>query len=528
MPEDKSEEPEDKSEDSHANKTGGRRLAIWLSLAVIVAVAYDFYPVATGSLRAYLNRADQGPSLASEPAPRSAEQEREDSLGLGTESRQRIQIGLRSAGFEPGPTDGSDFDSNARDAIRNWQASRGVQPTGFLNAAEAIELAGLGNESAAANGSESSAATLDELNGRTPRLGSSSKTPLSVGRELGRDGGDVKSLGTAPRTQDQPSPSDVLTSTPPSGQRNEPTRNRSVPSVRAQQAKASVREKEPEPEVAKAPLLAPPSEVPKGPGRLTARANATGAMIQLDGGRGLELPLRAHNLSAGSYRATVSAFGFETFERDFDIAPDEETMLDVTLEPTPFEALLREARDPYLAEDFKQARDGARKLLTIHPEEGAALLLLGESLYGLGEFQESTVHLRQAIRRGEAVALPTKHRHGGLGLREGFCQGTLTLSKAEVSFRSRDQAKHGFTMTPSQLKEVVVAEKGYRNAVVRIDTKILDRGKKGRDFDFMHWKTERVAEDRDNPSLLTLQCRYCDASMNVQAELMQYLYEISM
>lgn len=500
-----------------------------LSAAVILVLAYELVPVVSQSLRRDIDRTVPEPSLASEPATGSVDQEREDSLGLGTESRQRIQAGLRSAGFAPGSADGNFFDANTRDAIRNWQASRGGQPTGFLSAAEAVELAGLGSESAAANRSELGGAVIpEELKDIARGLGSSIRTLRRTAVEPRRDATDATSARSASPTQDESSAGRAPRTTQPSGQGSRSARNLSVPSTPAQQATAGTREKEPPAERAEEPVPQPSPEVVEGPGRLTVRANATGATIQLDGGKALDLPLRVHQLAAGSYRATLSAFGFETFERDFDITPGKETVLDIMLKPTPIEELLREARGRYSAEDFRGAMDRARKLLTIHPEESAAILLLGESLYRLGEFQESEIQLRQAIRRGETVTLPAKHRHGGLGLREGFCRGALTLSKAAVSFRSSDQAKHGFTITPNQLKEVVAADKTYRNSVIRIDTKIQDRGNKRRDFDFVHWKTERVPERRDDPSFLTLQCGHCDGSMNVQAALMQYLYETSM
>ena len=505
-----------------------RQAIIGLAVAATLVLAHDLLPVAVELLRGDIDRRAPEPSLASEPVSNSADQEREESLGLGTESWQRIQTGLRSAGFDPGPTDGSPFDENVRDAIRNWQASRGGQPTGFLSAAEAIELAGLGEESMAANGSEQGAATLYEINELALSLGSPRDPPQRVAVEPRQDRAEVTGARGASPTRRQSSASTPSSTTPPNREASRPIRSPSVPSGRASEVKVAESENDRGAKRATEPVPEPQSAVAEGPGRLTARANATGATIQLDRGKAMDLPLRSHQLVAGSYRATISAFGFETLERDFDVDPSKETVLDITLEPTPFEELLSEARDRYLAEDFKGARDRVQRLLTIHPDEGAAILLLGESLYRLGEFHESETQLRQALRRGETVTLPAKHRHGGLGLREGFCRGILKLSKAEVSYRSSDQPKHGFTITPNQLREVVAAEKTYRDSVTRIDTKIQDRGNKGRDFDFVHWNSERVPERRGDSSLLDLQCRYCDGSMNIQLALMQYLQEASM
>ena len=67
----------------------------------------------------------------------------EDGLGLDRAARRRIQLGLRSAGFDPGGADGL-FGPRTRAAIRAWQSSRGVRATGYLDgpAVEALRTAG--------------------------------------------------------------------------------------------------------------------------------------------------------------------------------------------------------------------------------------------------------------------------------------------------------------------------------------------------------------------------------------------------
>ena len=72
------------------------------------------------------------------PAP-----EVKEPRGLSAPDRQRIQMGLRSAGFNPGPVDGV-FGQGTRAAIREWQAARRVPATGYLNADEAEDLIALG------------------------------------------------------------------------------------------------------------------------------------------------------------------------------------------------------------------------------------------------------------------------------------------------------------------------------------------------------------------------------------------------
>ena len=67
----------------------------------------------------------------------------EEGLGLDRAARRRIQLGLRSAGFDPGGADGL-FGPRTRAAIRAWQSSRDGRATGYLDgpAVEALRSAG--------------------------------------------------------------------------------------------------------------------------------------------------------------------------------------------------------------------------------------------------------------------------------------------------------------------------------------------------------------------------------------------------
>ena len=56
----------------------------------------------------------------------------EEGLGLDRAARRQIQLGLRSAGFDPGGADGL-FGPRTRAAIRSWQSARGSRSTGYLD-----------------------------------------------------------------------------------------------------------------------------------------------------------------------------------------------------------------------------------------------------------------------------------------------------------------------------------------------------------------------------------------------------------
>ena len=67
----------------------------------------------------------------------------EDGLGLDQAARRQIQLGLRSAGFDPGGADGL-FGPRTRAAIRSWQSARGSRSTGYLDGPQVEALRGRG------------------------------------------------------------------------------------------------------------------------------------------------------------------------------------------------------------------------------------------------------------------------------------------------------------------------------------------------------------------------------------------------
>ena len=77
----------------------------------------------------------------------STPEELESSLGLERAERRRVQAGLASLGYGPGPADGL-FGARTREAIRRYQAAKGFETTGYLRAEEAKALVALGEERA--------------------------------------------------------------------------------------------------------------------------------------------------------------------------------------------------------------------------------------------------------------------------------------------------------------------------------------------------------------------------------------------
>ena len=81
------------------------------------------------------------------PLPSPAAETMEISLGLERSERRRIQTGLASLGFDPGPADGL-FGQRTRSAIGEWQSSRGEAQTGFLGAESAKVLLAAADDTA--------------------------------------------------------------------------------------------------------------------------------------------------------------------------------------------------------------------------------------------------------------------------------------------------------------------------------------------------------------------------------------------
>ena len=92
-----------------------------------------------------------------EPVPEAAVPEPPDhaametALGLEREERVLVQQGLAVAGYEPGPADGlfGGGTTRTRQAIRAWQAAKGLAETGYVTREQADTLMALGQEAEA-------------------------------------------------------------------------------------------------------------------------------------------------------------------------------------------------------------------------------------------------------------------------------------------------------------------------------------------------------------------------------------------
>ena len=424
------------------------------------------------------------------PADTGADPGAEDALNLDGSARQRIQRGLSAAGFEPGPADGR-FGPGTREAVRAWQLDRGAPATGYLSAGQADELSDLGTR-------RREYAAAERRGMLTVRAAPASRIALN-----GADVGATGATGLLVLSDVQPGRHIVV------ARKEGHAEATSVVEVFEDRA-----------EIVELTLVALS-------GRLTATANVADALLRIEDAGDHRLPLSGLEIPAGSHRVTVSRAGFRSVENDVEIRPGELTTLDLVLDPVPIEGPLQAALDRFAAGNYREAAEAARSLLQLRPDAGAAHLLLGTALYYLGQFDQSLGPLERAIELGEEVVLPAKHRHGGVGLREGFCRGTITLSRSRIAFVSREQPDHGFSVTPDRVTDLEIVE-SIGGSAFRLNARVEDeeRGIRRRNFDFVHRNATRQQRDPDFP-LFALTCLGCDASLNVQVALMNYLTRIS-
>ena len=435
--------------------------------------------------------ADAGANTPIPPAATGAPPAADDALNLDRSARRRIQAGLSAAGFEPGPADGV-FGAGTRDAIRAWQEARGVPATGYLGAVEVGELFALDPGEREAVGAERGGGRL------TVRAAPGSLVEL--------DGNDVGVTGATGLL--------VLSEVQP---------GRHVVVARKEghtEATLVVEVLEGRAEVVELALTA-------APGTLTVTANVTDVLLRIGDAGDHRLPLNRLELPAGSHRLTASREGFRTVGNDVEIRPGELTTLDLVLAPVPVEELLQAARGRFAAGSYGEAAERARAVLSMRPDAGAGHLVLGRALYELGEFDASINPLGRAILRGQEVVLPTRHRHGGGGIREGFCSGTITLSRNELAFVSGEQPEHGFSVTPDKMTSMAVTQ-SIGGSAFRLNTSVQDedRGIRRRNFDFVHRNATRAREEPDSP-VIVLICPDCEGSLNVQAALMNYVSRLA-
>ena len=425
----------------------------------------------------------------------------EGELDLSRRARRRVQTTLLEEGFNPGPADGV-FGDGTREALRAWQRARRLQVTGYLDREAAERLGAFagpgpvlppppvpppvdpGEASGTLNvrGDPSSSIEVDGVvRGVVPESGVVA-VPVQAGRHF----------VVARREGYMAATSDV-----------------EVAAGRA--------------ELVDVTLVGMP-------GRLTVSADVAGAVLRIGGADERSLPVTDLEIPPGSHDLAVSREGYREVEDRVDVRPGQLVSLDFVLEPIPAAEQVRDALAPALAhfqaQDYRAAVDAVRSALDVVGDSRIAYWMLGVGLYELGEFEESVPPLARAMALGAEIVLLAKHRHGGGGFREGFCQGTLTLSLAEIAFVSFDEPGHGLAVAPDKVAEPTIAE-SVGGFPFRLNTSVLDpeRGIERNNFDFVHRRAARQAAGPDSP-VIVLGCPDCDASMHVQEALMTVLIRL--
>lgn len=265
------------------------------------------------------------------------------------------------------------------------------------------------------------------------------------------------------------------------------------------------------------------------PGRLTITSNANNAIVAIDGGQAIRAPVEDMEVESGARLVTVSAPGYNTDEQYVDVAADATTTHHAALEETSLDAEINQVRQFFNARNYEAAAEVAgilaQMLVTwgnvgVDVRENLALMLTiqGRSLYALGNFAESVPPIYNAVRFGEQIELPIKHRHGGGGFRQGFCTGVLVYSRDEIAFRSTDDPDHGFAVEPQDISLIEGAEtqQGYMS---RLNTEVDGRGS----MDFVHPNSEQQRRDPESVLVTDIVCRDCNHALAVHEQLLLFL-----
>ena len=423
--------------------------------------------------------------------------ETERRLDLDQAAWCRVQAGLSAAGFDPGPVDGRSGD-RTRAALRDWQQARGLRSTGYLDSDAADALRAFG---ASVPGCRPVDPPVDAGRGGALTVRGDPSSSIEVD---GRVIGVVPASGVVVVPDVGPGEHVVV------ARREGYFAVTSVVEVAGDRAEVV-------------------DVTTEGrPGRLTASSDVAGALLRIGNTEERFLPVTDLEIPPGSHDLMVSREGYRPVTDRLDIRPGQLVSRKFVLEPIPVAervtAALAPALEHYRANNFRAAVDAVRSVLDVVGDSADAYLVLGNSLYLLGEFEESVVPLARAIALGADVVLPAKHRHGGGGFREGFCEGRLTLSLTEIAYASFTAPDNSFAVAPDKVAEPTIAG-SVGGFPFRLNTSVRDpdRGIERNNFDFVHRNAARQAAPAESLRQIVLGCPGCDASLHVQHALMTVL-----
>ena len=433
------------------------------------------------------------------PAPASVERR----LGLDRAARRRVQAALSAAGFDPNGVDGV-FGDGTRDAIRDWQQAQGLAITGYLDRQAAERLSAFAARAGLESGRPAPRRTAGDVRGAAGRLTVRGDPSSTI--EL-----DGTAVGVVP-----PSGAAVVVPDVPPGEHFVSARREGyLPVTRVVEVTGD-----------RAAVVDVTTE--GMPGRLTASADIPGAVLRIGSAEARPLPVTNLEIPVGAHDLLVDREGYRPIADRVDVRPGQLVSRDFILEAIPHEERVRAALAPaeahFRARDYRAAVDALRSVLDVVGDSPRANWMLGAGLYELGEFPESVTPLARAIALGAEVVLPAKHRHGGGGFREGFCEGTLTLSLGEIAFASFDAPDHGFAVAPDKVAQPTITG-SVAGFPFRLNTSVRDpeRGIERNNFDFVHRNAARQAAPEESLRLIVLGCPDCDGSLHVQQTLMRTL-----
>lgn len=208
---------------------------------------------------------------------------------------------------------------------------------------------------------------------------------------------------------------------------------------------------------------------------------------------------RDNKLQPGNYTATVSADGYLTQTRNFTVGAGEHHVEQFQLAIDPAAAGLKRAGD--LANLREKADSG----------DAASVELL-----------------RQALARGEQIGCEVKTAGVDYAVGAAMYDGTLTISKSSISFRTKETGGHNyyhpnFTVVPAKILEVT--NQPEQVSSIRLKVAILNKNGTKEDkktFLLYNHGAEFVTMGSSGPNnLVRISCNSCDNSINVLYALLQ-------
>lgn len=184
------------------------------------------------------------------------------------------------------------------------------------------------------------------------------------------------------------------------------------------------------------------------PGTLTIKPSVAGTNINISNmgsyGEVVDLPI-----APGLYYIEVSKPGYQIAKLTHEPLPAKSMELTVTLEPLPTQQALAQAEQYFRSKDYDTAAAISEVVLTTHPDNMQAIVLMSYSHYYAGRFDLLT----KALAANQQIVIPIK-RYQRISSGDDLISGQLVLRRGSIGFKSTEAS--GFDVTVAANKIYVL------------------------------------------------------------------------